>query len=99
MAQQVTLPDEWVAFVERQVREGGYADAREVVLAALAEMAAREAEGAVEEMTPEEFEELRRGIAESDAEIARGEFYTFDSSPAGQEAFLEEVRRGAGGRG
>ncbi len=50
--------------------------------------------GLPHDMTAEELEEFRRGIEESDAEIARGEFYTFDPSPAGQEAFLEEIRRG-----
>ena len=94
MAQQVTVPDEWVAFVEQQVRDGGYADSGEVVSAALAEMAAREAAGAVEEMTPEELSDLRQDIALAEAEIARGEFYPYEFSPAGREAFLEDARRG-----
>ncbi|MCX6602461.1 MAG: hypothetical protein NTV52_02575 [Acidobacteria bacterium] len=93
MAQQVTLPDEWVEFVEQHVRGGGYADSSEVVSAALAEMAVRESEGSVDDMTPEELNELRQDIALAEAEIARGEYYTFDSSPAGKEAFLEGVRR------
>ena len=94
MAQQVTLPDEWVEFVERHVRDGGYADSSEVVLAALAEMAVREAEDPVDDMTPEELSELRRRIDLADAQIARGEYHTYELSPAGKEAFLEDVRRG-----
>ena len=50
--------------------------------------------GLPHDMTAEELEEFRRGIDASDAEIARGEFYRFDPSSAGQEAFLEEIRRG-----
>ncbi len=92
MAQQVTIPDEWVEFVEQHVRDGGYADSSEVVSAALAEMAVRESEDPVDDMTPEELSELRRRIDLADAQIARGEYYTYDSSPTGKEAFLEGVR-------
>ena len=94
MAQQVTLPDEWVEFVEQHVRGGGYADSSEVVSAALAELAAREAEGSVDDMTPEGLNELRQDIALAEAEIVRGEYYTYELSPAGKEAFLEDARRG-----
>ncbi len=93
MAQRVTIPDEWVEFVEQHVRDGGYVDSSEVVTAALAALALREAEDPVDDMTPEEVDELRRDIALAEAEIARGEYYTFDPSPAGEEAFLKDVRR------
>ncbi|MCX6602716.1 MAG: hypothetical protein NTV52_03905, partial [Acidobacteria bacterium] len=79
---------------ERHVRDGGYADSSEVVSAALAELAARESEGSVDDMTPEELNELRRRIDLADAQIARGEYSTYELSPAGKEAFLEDVRRG-----
>ena len=45
-------------------------------------------------MTAEELSEQRESIDLANAEIARGEFYRFDPSSAGQEAFLEEIRRG-----
>lgn len=95
MAQQVTLPEQWVAFVERKVREGGYADTGEVLAAALEEWAARD-EGGEDwpKLTAEEERELRAGIAESEAEIERGEYFRFD--PDGDpEAFVAEIRAGA----
>ena len=82
MAQQVTLPDEWVEFVEQPVRDGGYADSSEVVPA---ELAAREAEDFAVDMTTEELAELRQDIDAADAEIARGELVSFDRSAAGRE--------------
>ncbi len=94
MAQQVTLPDEWVEFVERHVRDGGYADSGEVVSAALAELAAREAEVSVDDMTPEELNELRQDIALAEAEIASGQFRRYEMNSAGRAAFLEDARRG-----
>ena len=94
MAQQVTLPDEWVEFVEQHVRDGGSADSSEVVSAALAEMAVREAEDPVDDMTPEELSELRHEIALAEAEYASGAFRRYEMNAEGKAAFLEDARRG-----
>ncbi|MCX6602456.1 MAG: hypothetical protein NTV52_02550 [Acidobacteria bacterium] len=94
MAQQVTLPDEWVEFVERRVRDGGYADSGEVVAAALAELALRETEVSVGDMTPEELSELRHEIALAEAEYASGAFRRYEMNAEGKAAFLEDARRG-----
>ncbi len=94
MAQQVNLPDEWVEFVEQHVRGGGYADSSEVVSAALAELAARESEGSVDDMTPEELRELRQDIALAEAEFASGAFRRYEINAEGKAAFLEDARRG-----
>lgn len=91
MAQQVTLPDEWVEFVQRRVREGGYADSGEVVAEALAELAAREDGEWTDGLTEREREELRESIVEADAEVARGQYVVVD--PDGNlEELLGEVR-------
>ncbi len=76
MAQQVTIPDEWVEFVARRVQEGGYADSGEVVAEALADLVAREDVEWTDGLTEREREELRESIiqvdGEADAEVARG---------------------------
>ena len=91
MAQQVTLPDEWVEFVERRVKEGGYADSGEVVAEALADLMAREDGEWTDGLSEQERKELRESIAEAEAEVARGEYVVVD--PAGNlDELLGEVR-------
>ena len=45
-------------------------------------------------MTAEELSEQRESIDLANAEIARGEFYTYELRSAGKEAFLEDAKRG-----
>lgn len=91
MAQQVTLPDEWVEFVERRVREGGYADSGEVVAEALADLVAREDGDWTDGLSERERQELRESIVEADAEVERGDYVVVD--PEGNlEELLGEIR-------
>ena len=95
MAQQVTIPDEWVEFVARRVQEGGYADSGEVVAEALADLVAREDGEWTDGLTERERQELRESIiqldGEADAEVARGEYVVVD--PEGNlDELLGEVR-------
>ena len=91
MAQQVVLPDEWVEFVERRVKEGGYADSGEVVAEALADLVAREGVEWTDGLTEREGQELRESIVEADAEVARGEYVVVD--PEGNlDELLGEAR-------
>lgn len=87
---QITLSEEWGVFVEKAVRERGYAGAVEVVEQALAELAANEAEEAAIRVS----DEVRRKVSLGIAQIERGECSAYELSEEGRLAFLESARQG-----
>ena len=89
---QIPLSEEWGVFVEKAVRERGYAGAADVVEQALAELAANEAEDAAVPVS----DEVRRKVFLGRAQIERGECSSYELSEDGRLAFLEAAR--AGGR-
>ncbi len=92
----VPLTAEWAEFVERQVKEKGYASSADVVEMALAELAAREAEAEVNGRwhADAEREEIRQNVLLGIAQIERGECTSYEFHAAGRVAFLESARTG-----
>jgi putative addiction module CopG family antidote len=67
----VTLPDEFAAFVDRMIAEGVWDDVDTVILAAVSRLQSEVQEG--EEMTPAEFEALRKEVQIGIDQADRGE--------------------------
>ncbi len=87
---QITLSEEWGVFVEKAVRERGYAGAADVVEQALAELAANEAEDAAVPVS----DEVRRKVSLGMAQIERGECSSYELNEKGRFKFLEAARLG-----
>ena len=85
----IPLSEEWGVFVEKAVRERGYAGAADVVEQALAELVAKDAAVPVSD-------EVRRKVLLGRAQIERGACSSYELNEDGRLAFLEAAR--AGGR-
>jgi len=94
--QQVHLTAEWAEFVERHVKERGYASSSDVVEVALAELAAREAEEERVDLglSEKDREEIRQNVLLGMSQIERGECTSYEWNAAGRVAFLEAARAG-----
>ncbi|HSZ54086.1 MAG TPA: type II toxin-antitoxin system ParD family antitoxin [Tepidisphaeraceae bacterium] len=86
---QITLKPEVARFVAKKVEDGQYADANDVVNAALEVLQEQE------QLTPEHEAYLRRELAKGIEQLDRGEFSDFDA----EKIIAEERARLEGNQG